>query len=328
MQSPTFDPRRLPLRPIGPIGPVAPRAPAAPGAPIGRIPLAPLDPPLRGGPPAVGLAEPRQLRRRELTPNATLVSRVDLTPSIARFVVRPDAGVPAFKPGQYFALGLEVDGSLLQRPYSTASPAGAIEEVEFLIRRVSSGTFTPHLWDTAAGGRVWLGPPKGLFTLRPGDLRTHLFVSTGTGLAPFISMSEALMRSGAAAGGDTPTAQSDGNGPATRPRIVVIHGASYAAELAYRDELEAWSDTGRLSYVPTVSRPADPANAGWPGATGRTEAILDRACDHLALDPNDTVAYICGNPEMIEPAAEILGRRGIPEPAIIREHYWTALPPA
>lgn len=80
--------------------------------------------------------------------------------------------------------------------------------------------------------------------------------------------------------------------------------------------------------MPTVSRPADPANAGWSGATGRTETILGRVCDQLALDPHDTVAYICGNPEMIEAAAEILRGRLCPESAIVREHYWTAAGPA
>jgi ferredoxin--NADP+ reductase len=177
----------------------------------------------------------------------------------------------------------------------------------------------------APGGRVWLGPPKGLFTLQPGDERTHLFVSTGTGLAPFVSMSETLLRSRAGADGTDGTTR---NGPMTRPRIVVVHGVSYAAELAYRDRIEAWSAPGRLSYVPTLSRPADPANAGWIGATGRTETILDRVCDQLALDPQDTVAYICGNPEMIEAATETLRGRGFPESAVIREHYWAVAGPA
>ena len=272
--------------------------------------------PLGPQPGALGgtVVAPRPIRRREFVPNATLVSRVDLTTAIARFVVRPDAGVPDFKPGQYFAVGLQVDGELVQRPYSTASPAGTADEVEFLVRRVGTGTFTPHLWGLAPGGRVWLGPPKGLFTLQPDDERTHLLISTGTGLAPFVSMAEALVRS---------TAEAE-SGPAQRPRIVVVHGVSYAAELAYRDRLEAWSARGRLSYVPSVSRPDDPANAGWSGATGRTESILHRVCDQLSLRPDDTVAYICGNPEMVEAATQILIGRGFPEPSVIRENYWTA----
>jgi ferredoxin/flavodoxin---NADP+ reductase len=288
METPVLDPIR---RPIGP----------RPATQLGPRPIGPT-----GGPVAPA---PAPVARRELAPNATLVSREDLTPAIARFIVRPDAGVPSFKPGQYFALGLQVDGTLLQRPYSTASRAGETEHLEFLIRRVATGTFTPALWQVAPGGRVWIGPPKGLFTLRPGDGRTHLFISTGTGLAPFLSMSESLL-----GGSDTDT---------TAPRLAVIHGVSYVSELAYLDRLQAWSAAGRLTYIPTVSRPQDPANAGWSGITGRTEVVLGRVCDELALDPQTTIAYICGNPEMIEAAVEILRGRGFADEAIVRENYWT-----
>jgi ferredoxin/flavodoxin---NADP+ reductase len=295
METRVLDPVRRPLGPIGRTG-------IGPG-PLGRGPLGPG--PLGRGP----LVEPHPVRRREFAANATLISRIELTPSVARFLVRPDADVPPFKPGQYFALGIAADGSFIQRPYSTASAAGTTGELEFLVRRVATGTFTPRLWEIAAGGRVWLGPPKGLFTLQPRDERTHLFVSTGTGLAPFISMAETLLRDGAAAQGR---------------RVVVVHGVSYAGELAYRDRLEAWASTGQLAYLPTVSRPTDPANAGWDGLTGRTESVLASVAEKLELDPADTVAYICGNPEMIEAACAILLERGFDESAVIREHYWTA----
>lgn len=306
METPVLDPGRSPLvrspldrRPLGSIGPA--------GSTVAT-----------GGTLVIRAPAPLPAARRELVPNATLVSRIDLTPVVARFAVRPDAGAPAFKPGQYFALGLQVQGAFLQRPYSTASPAGETDELEFLIRRVAAGTFTPALWEMRPGGRVWIGPPKGLFTLRPGDERTHLFVSTGTGLAPFISMTEALLRDAAAG-----AAGAAGGAATCCPRIAVIHGVSYASELAYRERLEDWVASGRLSYVPTVSRPLDPANAGWTGATGRTEAVLGRVCDELELNPLTTVAYICGNPEMIEATVEVLRGRGFGDQNIVREHYWT-----
>lgn len=285
-----------------------------PGSPVsdpGRRTLGPLAPPAT---PSVDhvIAGARPGRpAREFVANATLVARRDLTTSIACFVVRPDGGAPPFKPGQYFALGLPVDGAtLLQRPYSTASPAGAVDELEFLIRRIAAGAFTPRLWGIDPGARIWLGPPRGLFTLRPDDRRTHLLVSTGTGLAPFISMADALL------GAEPASAEG--------ARVVVVHGVSHRAELAYRERLESWARAGRLSYVPTLSRPADPANAGWTGATGRTETVLARVCEELEIDPGRSVAYVCGNPGMIEAVTEALRQRGFAEAAIIREHYWTA----
>jgi ferredoxin/flavodoxin---NADP+ reductase len=271
-----------------------------------------------GSLPTGGPLAARPDRRREFTANATLADRHDLTPQISRVSVRPDAAVPAFEPGQYFSLGLEIDGKLVLRPYSTASPRGETGSLEFLVRRVPGGTFTPALWNVRPGDRIWIGPPKGLFTLKPADPRTHLFVSSGTGLAPFMSMLADVMAAGRRPDG-APTIGGAGL------RAVIAHGVSYAPELAYRDRLEALAASNpSFAYVPTVSRPEDPSNSAWNGRTGRVEAILARLCGELTLDPAGTVAYLCGNPEMIERSREVLRGLGLPDEAIIHENYWTS----
>ncbi len=239
-------------------------------------------------------------------PNAIVVGRWDLTGSVARFAIRPDGGVPVFQPGQYFALGLPVDGRILQRPYSTASPAAALDELEFLVRLVPGGAFTPRLWELRTGDRLRIGRPKGLFTLEPDDARTHLFISTGTGLAPFIAMTHAL--------------RSRRGGPSS----IVVHGVADIAELAYRDRLEGWAAEGSTTaYVPAITRPDRPDNAGWRGATGRIDAALPAIWDRHRIDPATTVAYLCGNPGMIEAVTRRLREHGLPETAIVSEHYWT-----
>src|SRR3990172_3859727 len=143
-----------------------------------------------------------------LLPNATIVDRSDLTESIACFRIRSDAAPVAFVPGQYVTVGLGVDERLVPRPYST---------------------------------------PKAPPPLRPGHARTPLFVATGCGLAPFMSMLRTL---------------DDDRAPR---RVAVVHGVSYADELGYRSELERWAEDPdwSLRYVPTISRPGDPRNAGW-----------------------------------------------------------------
>jgi ferredoxin--NADP+ reductase len=265
------------------------------------------------------VAAPAPERRREFVANASLVEREDLTPSVARFIVAADVPIPQFEPGQYFSLGLPTGGGMLLRPYSTASPRGARDALEFLVRRVPGGAFTPTLWNAAVGDRLWIGPPKGLFRLTPNDPRTHLFVSSGTGIAPFISMlDELLQRREIGDDGAQPEAQSG-------PQVVVAHGVSYAAELAYRDRLERDASANpRLAYVPTISRPAAPENAGWVGRTGRVESILADLCAQLLLDPASTVAYLCGNPEMIAASRETLRRLGFPAGAVVHENYWAA----
>jgi ferredoxin-NADP reductase len=240
-----------------------------------------------------------------LLPNATLIERDDLTPDVARMVVRPDGPIPSFAAGQYFSLGLTIDDRPILRPYSTASAPGALAGLEFLVRRVRGGTFTPKLWSLGPGDRLWIGPPKGLFLLKPGDRRTHLLVSAGTGIAPFIAMASQLL------------------GRIDPPQVVMAHGVSYEAELAYRDRLEALA-ASRPSFVysPAVSRPDAPENDRWHGRTGRVERTLPGLWTELGLEAVTTVAYLCGNPDMVAAARRTLLELGLPADAIYHENYW------
>ncbi len=240
--------------------------------------------------------------------NATLVRREDMTSDLARFWVRFEGPPIPFEPGQYMTTGVLVDGKMLQRPYSVASsPLDAgTDGYELYVRLVPVIRFTTALWRLPIGHRMRLIGPKGRFMLEPHDDRTHLFVSTGTGLAPFLSMIRMTMA-------------------LRKPRkTVMIHGVSYVEELGYRDELETWEREGTypLRYVPTVSRPADPRNTGWAGRTGRAEAIVRDVCRDLHLRPERTVVYICGNPDMILNVEGELMRAGFPEFHVKKELYW------
>ena len=240
--------------------------------------------------------------------NATLVRREDMTDSLSTFWVRFDGEPTPFEAGQYMTIGVMVDGRIVQRPYSVASPpavAGS-EGYEFYVRLVNGGTFTPLLWRMPIGQGMRMIGPKGKFMLAPDDDRTHIFISSGTGNAPFVAMMRQLMIDG-------------------RPRrVVFLNGVSYAEELGYRHILEHWQSSGAypVTYVPTVSRATDPRNAGWTGRTGRVEMILGPVLDELGLDASDSIAYICGNPDMILAAEETLLGRGFPELQVKKELYW------
>ena len=238
---------------------------------------------------------------------ATITAHEDLTPSLAFFRVRPDGTAPAFVPGQYVTLGLATGTTLVQRAYSIASSARrAADGYELYVQLVPDGALTPLLFACRPGQRVSLRGPKGRFLLRPDDDRVHLFIATGCGIAPFVSMLRTL--------------HDDGS-----PRhVVLLHGVRYASELAYRDVLEelARDERWQLTYVPTISRPQDPANAGWSGWTGRVESAVDEVCDRLRLTSSDTVAYLCGNPEMIATVEGLLRGRGLTAGQIHHERYW------
>ncbi|HEV7810487.1 MAG TPA: FAD-binding oxidoreductase [Candidatus Limnocylindrales bacterium] len=240
--------------------------------------------------------------------NASLVRREDETDSLAYFWVRFDGDPTPFEPGQYMTIGVMAGGRIVQRPYSVASPpaTAGTEGYEFYVRRVHGGTFTPLLFDLPVGHRMRMIGPKGKFTLLPDDDRTHIFISSGTGNAPFVAMMKQLLIDG-------------------RPRpAVFLNGVSYAHELGYRPQLEEWERTGTypVRFIPTVSRPDDAANAEWTGRTGRVEAILGPVLAELGLSAANSIAYICGNPDMILSAEETLLERGYPEEQVHKELYW------
>ena len=77
-----------------------------------------------------------------------------------------------------------------------------------------------------------------------------------------------------------------------------------------------------MTYIPTVSRPDDPRNRDWTGRTGRVETILGPCSTSSDCRPTNSIAYICGNPDMILSAEQTLLERGYPEDQVHKELYW------
>lgn len=235
-----------------------------------------------------------------------------------------------FEPGQYATLWLTHNGNTLARPYTICSSPSEKRCIEFYINLVREGRLTPSLFESEVleglrtqhpGTVAAITGPKGIFVIDPADDRDLVFIASGTGLAPFISMirkmNEDFLRS---------------PGRFRSRRIYLIHGVSYSSHLGYREELErlaaeSLSDGTRklaLTYLPTISRPLmEPA---WTGLTGRAETILQRheqrGCNtpNLAetvsamlsnlIHPSTHVVYVCGHPGTIDIVVDTLGQRG------------------
>ena len=90
--------------------------------------------------------------------------------------------------GRYAWLGLDLDGERVERPYSLASPPGA--PAEFFLVMVEEGALTPPMYALGVDDEVLVTTTtKGGFTLeRIEDTEILWMVSTGTGLAPYLSM--------------------------------------------------------------------------------------------------------------------------------------------
>ena len=213
----------------------------------------------------------RTMAPKMLDYNATLVERVDYTPALATFKVRLDPGLepapPRYLAGQYMVLGLNNEerpelGSV-RRPMSIVSAPEETGSLEFYIRFVShpesENPLTHLLWKLREGARIFCGTKiTGRFTLQDtvgaDDPRIKVCVAAGTGLAPFLSFvrSEVLR-----------------DPKADLSNFVILHGASYPADLGYRDELAGLVGHHGLHYMGTVSRPKEAPE--WSGDCGRVE---------------------------------------------------------
>ncbi|MBJ7608300.1 MAG: ferredoxin--NADP reductase [Candidatus Dormibacteraeota bacterium] len=240
---------------------------------------------------------------------ATIVSRRDLAADLWVVRIRPDVELP-FRPGQYVTLGLELDGRIIERPYSIASDP-AEPEIELFIERVAQGELSAPLHDVPIGSATLVRKRcKGLF-LKDAPVPDHplLLVCTVTGVAPFVSMVRSLRR------------RLEGGEWTAEHAVIVLQGAARSDELGYADELRRHqAECDWFTYVPTVSRPWE--DTEWRGETGRVEDVLRKYADEAGLRPGYGAIFLCGNPGMIANSRGIMTRHGFADKAIREEQYW------
>ena len=229
-----------------------------------------------------------------------VLKRVDVTPDLMNVWIERPRGY-TFRSGQYCTIGL--DG--IERAYSIVS-APHEEAFELFIELVPPpmGVLTPRLWRLEVGDRVTICPrAKGVFTFNP-DLPVHLLLATVTGVVPYVSFLRDYLHSGQAG-----------------HHFYVLLGASYLEELAYQKELEGIASRRPevLTFVSTISRPAEERNSRWRGETGRVNAIVERYVEKLGLSAGDTQTYACGHPGMIEDVKSKMIPRGF---KVAEERYW------
>ncbi len=208
-----------------------------------------------------------------------------------------------FKNGHFTMIGLEVENKPLLRAYSIAS-ANYEEEMEFFSIKVPDGPLTSELQKLEVGDEILVGtkPVGTLITdnLLPG--KNLYLLSTGTGLAPFMSIIK-----------DIDVYELFDN-------VILTHGVRYVSELAYQDRIENelpnneyFGDIIRekLKYYPTVTR--EPYRN-----TGRLTDLLrsGKLTEDLNLadiDPENDRFMLCGSPAMLDELTSMLDDLGFKE---------------
>jgi benzoate/toluate 1,2-dioxygenase reductase subunit len=184
-----------------------------------------------------------------------------------------------FIPGQRICLSHEGG----ERDYSLVS-APDDEALTLCIKYVKEGRVSPFLAEATVGTTLHFTGPSGYFTHKPSP-RPAVFVATGTGIAPFLSMSRAGLRG-----------------------FTLLHGARSAGELYYEVFFRSVSGL----YIPCVTE----ASEGEGVFRGRVTDYLDSMMPRKAYD-----FYLCGRGEMIRDATLLVDAR-FPDSLVYTETFY------
>lgn len=202
-----------------------------------------------------------------------------------------------FKPGQFITLDLPIGEKRLEkwRSYSIASAPNGDNIIELVIVKVPFGKATSYLFGLEKGARLILKGPGGVFCL-PSDIKQSLvFISTGTGVAPFRSMVQSLK------------AQKD------FPPIHLIFGTRHKEGILYLDEWERLSEeVENFSFDIALSREE------YKGYQGYVHELYKKRYSEV----NEQILfYLCGWQNMVDEARENLIALGYNKDQIIEELY-------
>lgn len=205
------------------------------------------------------------------------------------WIERPESF--AFKAGQFIMVAVEgfalrSDPSQLKwTSYSLcSSPQDQDLGMVYTIRR--TGGFTQHLAEhLKEGDELLVKGPYGNFVLEE-NAREKLFIATGAGIAPLLSMVKHL------------------GGP-----YQLLYGFRTGEDFLCREEIAQLSGQVRTC----ISRD----DASWEGERGHVQDLLETA----TLNPGNQDVYICGNPKMVEDVSALLKEKGFPAEAIKQEQW-------
>lgn len=205
-----------------------------------------------------------------------------------------------FHNGHFVMIGLEVNGKPLMRAYSIAS-ANHEEYLEFLSIKVQHGPLTSRLQHLKEGDTL-LVSRKPVGTLVVSDLlpgKNLYLLSTGTGLAPFMSIIK------------------DPEVYERFEKVVLVHGVRQVSEFAYKEfiteELREHEYLGemirdKLIYYPTATRESFRNQGRLTDLIRNKKLFADIGLP--PLNPEHDRVMMCGSPAMLKDTVHLLDELG------------------
>jgi len=229
-----------------------------------------------------------------------------LAPSVRHLEFERADGTPfKFTPGQFIQIHFNYeDGKPTKRSYSVGTPAedSEVGKLELAVSFVDGGAATKLLGGLKEGECVDGSGPYGRFCLMDDDANQRYFlIATGTGITPYRAMLPKIERLIGERG----------------THVALLYGARNEQELLYGEEFEAVARKHpEFTFHACLSRAARAA----PHPNDRRGHVQD-VLPELQPDPERDIAYLCGNPDMIDATFTQLKELGMPIKHIRREKY-------
>lgn len=200
-----------------------------------------------------------------------------------------------FKAGQFAQLFIPQEGGKVRRTsYSIASAPQNTGFFELCVTLVDGGVSSTYLHNLKVGDKIQAMAPLGTFTLKD-ESRDMVFVSTGSGVAPFRSMIQ------------------DQVAKKTPKNLYLLYGHRYEPDILYRKEWEALAKKEpHFRFLFTLSR-----DTAWTGERGYVQDKIEK----FVPSATEKNYFICGLNNMITAVNDKLLALGVPKEQIHFERY-------
>ncbi len=227
------------------------------------------------------------------------------TPEATTFMLEPvDGQLFGWLPGQYLTLNLDTAHGQLSRCYTISSIPSA--GLEITVKALPGGPASTWLHNTLLPGTVLEahGPlggftPAALAGALPGPQPGYLFLAAGSGITPLMSITRALLDTGAPVD------------------AVLLYSAHDPGDVIFHRGLRS-IDGARGIRVETILSAGSVPTTGVPRAPGRLDAAM---LQELVPDLSRREIFACGPPTYLDAVRGMLEAAGCDSSALTVESF-------
>ncbi len=245
---------------------------------------------------------------------AIVIRIADETATTRRFWIQvPELNTFDFIPGQFVTIDLPIHEKPNKRwrSYSISSWPDGTNIFELVIVLMQEGAGTSYLFnEIKIGSELSIRGPQGVFVLPEKIDRDLFFICTGTGIAPFRSMTHHIL-----------------NKNVPHHHIYLVFGCRKISDALYGEELhDLEQQVDSFHYLPVFSR-EEPENKDHLIRTGYVHSVYEEICRKKSKETSAGVEmqpasfYLCGWKNMVDEAKKRIMDLGYDKKNIHLELY-------